>query len=302
MDTLKSLMDNHEFELVIKLTEKSSDADSIFYRISAQLGIGQPEKALETLKQHHNLLRKNLYLLIKVHIDLLIILGRFDEAYDELDYYKNLPYESQQVEELLSGLVGYIRKEEKQAYKTITVSDDDLKSRLKSNDQLTVISALEMVQERNIESFLPDIKNAMLNNPSQNARTFALLLLVSKKINVETDFLSSSGIVRINPSVIKPPFVDKKFNDVSRRMISEFKNPTISDNAIDIFSRYILDVYPLEVNEEDDTIVATLFILSSECLQMKDVPTLEEHCRNKKIDFKKAKELYEKFKKIVKNI
>ena len=144
-----------------------------------------------------------------------------------------------------------------------------------------------MVQERNIESFLPDIKNAMLNNPSQNARTFALLLLVSKKINVEIDFLSSSGIVRINPSVIKPPFVDKKFNDVSRRMISEFKNPTISDNAIDIFSRYILDIYPLEVNEEDDIIVATLFILSSECLQMKDVPTLEEHCKNKEIDFNK---------------
>ena len=49
MDTLKSLMDKHEYELVIKLTEKSGDVDSIFYRISALLAIGQGEKALACL-------------------------------------------------------------------------------------------------------------------------------------------------------------------------------------------------------------------------------------------------------------
>lgn len=302
MDTLKSLMDKHEFDLVIKLTEKSSDADSIFYRISALLGVGQPQKALDTLKEHHNLLRKNLYLLIKVHIDLLIILGKFEEAYDELDYYKNLPYESQQVEELLSSMVGYIRHEERESYKTVVVTDDELKSRLASNDQGDVISALGIVGEKGIEPFITNIQKVMVDNPYQNLRTYALLLLVSKKTDKEFDFKSSTGIIRINPSKLKPPFVDKKFNNISRRMISEFRNPTISDNAIDILSRYIMDIYPSEIEGSDDEIVAALYKISCDCLQIKDVQKIDDYCTERKINVENTKKLYEKFNEIIKKL
>ena len=81
MDTIKTLMDKREYDLVIKITENSKDPDSLFYRISALLGIGKGDKALETLKENREILKKNLYLLIKVHIDLLIILNKFDEAH-----------------------------------------------------------------------------------------------------------------------------------------------------------------------------------------------------------------------------
>ena len=294
MDTLKTLMDKHEYELVVKLTEKSGDVDSIFYRISALLGLGQGEKALACLKEHHIELHKNLLLLIKVHIDLLLILGRFDEAYDELDYYKNLPYESQQVEELLSSMVGHIREEERSQYKSKSITDDEIKSRLKNNDKGTAMSGLEAAGNRGVETFINEIQYLMTNNPSQAIRSFALMLLVQK-------FKSKDSIIKINPSKIKAPFVGEPFNRISKRMISEFKNPTISDNAISIFSSYIIDIYPNEVTEEDDYLIASLYLLSCDCLQIKDAPSVEEYCDSHKLDEDKVKELYSRFSKMIQN-
>ena len=301
MDTLKSLMDKHEYELVIKLTEKSGDVDSIFYRISALLAIGQGEKALACLKEHHIELHKNLLLLIKVHIDLLLILGRFDEAYDELDYYKNLPYESQQVEELLSNMVGHIREEERSQYSKKTVSDDEIKSRLKDNDKGTAMSGLEMAGNRGVETFIKEIQYLMVNHPSQAIRSFALMMLVQKKWEKEVDFKSKNEIIKVNPSKTKAPFVGEQFNRLSKRMISEFKNPTISDNAISIFSSYIIDIYPNEVTEEDDYLIASLYLLSCDCLQIKDAPSIEEYCDTHKLDETKVKSLYDLFAEMIQN-
>ncbi len=301
MDTLKSLMDKHEYELVIKLTEKSGDVDSIFYRISALLAIGQGEKALACLKEHHIELHKNLLLLIKVHIDLLLILGRFDEAYDELDYYKNLPYESQQVEELLSSMVGHIREEERSQYGKKTVSDDEIKSRLKDNDKGTAMSGLEMAGNRGVETFIKEIQYLMINHPSQAIRSFALMMLVQKKWEKEVEFKSKDTIIKVNPSKTKAPFVGELFNRLSKRMISEFKNPTISDNAISIFSSYIIDIYPNEVTEEDDYLIASLYLLSCDCLQIKDAPSIEEYCDTHKLDETKVKQLYDLFAEMIQN-
>lgn len=301
MDTLKSLMDKHEYELVIKLTEKSGDVDSIFYRISALLAIGQGEKALACLKEHHIELHKNLLLLIKVHIDLLLILGRFDEAYDELDYYKNLPYESQQVEELLSSMVGHIREEERSQFGKKTVSDDEIKSRLKDDDKGTAMSGLEMAGNRGVETFIKEIQYLMVNHPFQAIRSFALMMLVQKKWEKEVDFKSKNEIIKVNPSKTKAPFVGEQFNRLSKRMISEFKNPTISDNAISIFSSYIIDIYPNEVTEEDDYLIASLYLLSCDCLQIKDAPSIEEYCDTHKLDETKVKRLYDLFAEMIQN-
>ena len=301
MDTLKSLMDKHEYELVIKLTEKSGDVDSIFYRISALLAIGQGEKALACLKEHHIELHKNLLLLIKVHIDLLLILGRFDEAYDELDYYKNLPYESQQVEELLSSMVGHIREEERAQYGKKSIADDEIKSRLKNNDKGTAMSGLEIAGNRGVEPFIKEIQYLMLNNPSQAIRSFALMLLVQKKWEKEVEFKSKDSVIKVIPANTKAPFIGEPFNRLSKRMISEFKNPTISDNAISIFSSYIIDMYPNEVTEEDDYLIASLYLLSCDCLQIKDAPSVEEYCDTHKLDEDKVKELYNRFAEMIQN-
>ena len=88
MDNLKSLMDKKEYELVIKLTEKSETANDLFYRISALLALGRGEEALTCLKSHQKTLESKLSILIKIHIELLCLLGDFDKAFEELNYYE----------------------------------------------------------------------------------------------------------------------------------------------------------------------------------------------------------------------
>ena len=94
MDSLKSLMDRKEYDIVLRLTKKSTDPNELFYRVSAFLGAGKYQEALECIETNKLILQSDLLLLMKVHIEILCILGRFDEAYAALDYYKNLPYES----------------------------------------------------------------------------------------------------------------------------------------------------------------------------------------------------------------
>ena len=57
MDSLKSLMDRKDYELVIKLTENSQDINYLFYRISAFLALGRGEAALETIKNNRMILQ-----------------------------------------------------------------------------------------------------------------------------------------------------------------------------------------------------------------------------------------------------
>ena len=117
MDSLKTLMDKKQYDLVIKLTENSQDALALLYRISALLAVGQSEQALIVIKGNRDILQTKLSLLIKFHIEILCLLGRYDEAYDELRYYQELPYESQEVEEILRAMPEYIRKEEKNRFR-----------------------------------------------------------------------------------------------------------------------------------------------------------------------------------------
>ena len=47
MDSLKTLFDKKQYDLVLKITETSKDAQSLFYRISALLALGKSEEALD---------------------------------------------------------------------------------------------------------------------------------------------------------------------------------------------------------------------------------------------------------------
>ena len=60
MDSLKSLMDKRQYELVLKLTENSIDPTYLFYRISALLALGKPQESLKCIEDNRVLLQKDL--------------------------------------------------------------------------------------------------------------------------------------------------------------------------------------------------------------------------------------------------
>lgn len=300
MDSLKSLMDKKQYDLVIKLTENAEDSTYLFYRISALLAIGQPLKSLDVILTHRKILEKDLGILIKVHIEILCLLGRFDEAYEEMKYYEALPYVSQQVEELLRDMPKYIRAEEKKMNASTGMNDEQVKKMLHSKDKNDVIIALDIVRERDINVFLPDLKRLMVENEHQSLRSFALFVLVQKGIDGVFEFKHIDKIIEVNPSLSVPPFTGDKFNNIVKKMASEFSNPSLSDNATQIYSTYIMYLYPEDIPYSEEEIIEALYEVSTNYLQAHKEP-LEDRCSYKGLDIERVKQLIREINEALEN-
>ena len=290
MDSLKSLMDKKQYDLVIKLTENSTDRTYLFYRISAFLALGKPLESLEVIKNNREELEKDLSILIKIHIEILCIMAKFDEAYEEMERYKNLPYVSQQVEELLNSLPKYIRDEERKLLSGKEMGDEQVKKLLRSSEMNDVIIGLDIVREREVLKYLEDLKWLMINHNLQSIRSFSLFVLVQKGVDGLFKFKHIDNIIDVNPRLLTPPFVGEPFNGLVKRISVEFKDPSISENAIQILSTHIMFIYPENIPYCNDEIIEALYQVSSTYLHAKK-EELKDRCLEKKLDIEKVQQL-----------
>ena len=298
MDSLKSLMDKKQYDLVLKLTENSQDSLALFYRLSTMLATGRSEDALKLIKDKRQILLAKPGVLMKIHIELLCLLGKFDEAYSELRYYQELPYENQETEELLNSLPKYIREEEIKVYKRQEVGQDELRKKLLSKNDVDVLSALDAVRGQSLESFLLPIINILKNYPKQLVRTFALLLLVAKKYDKKVEFLHGDKLIEVIPSELDEPFIIPglgNIDDVSSLFQNEYHDPSLSQNAINILSSYMVYIYPNKVNYSKEELLVVFGYIAKELLQSKD-NDLDKLCEKHGLDKQEIKEEVNKIK------
>ena len=290
MDSLKTLMDQKNYNLVIKLTENSNDAIALFYRLSALLAVGQSEEALNIIKTKRLIMQKRLSLLIKFHIEILCLLKRFDEAYEELKYYEELPYESQEVEEVLRSMPTYIRNEEKAAYKR-PIDDDELRKMLVNGNDGEILASLDRI--KNLVDFAPfllGILKVAQTHKRQVIRSIALLVLVYKKYDKEVKFLHHDKMITLIPADLDDPFIIPGYSSIeefSYALQSEYHDPSIADNALNVISSYLLYNYPdkLDLNKEESLVI--FGYLAKKLLKI-NIDDLESVCEKKGLDYSKV--------------
>ena len=303
MDSLKSLMEKKSYDLVIKLTENSVDSLSLFYRISALLAVGQSQEALNVINTKQKILQDRLSILIKIHIEILCLLGRYDEAYTELKYYENLPYESQEVEEILRAMPDYIRKEEKASYAHANMSEDELMSKLMSKNDEEVLAALDALKNQKLDQYLLPIFKIIRSYPKQVVRTFALLLLVNDKYDKEVQFLHFDELKTVVPSSLEEPFAVKGFknlNELSYAFQSLYHDPSVVMNAMQIVSSYLLYVYPRKLDMDADEVLVVFGFLAKKLLQA-NIDDLEEICEAKGLDYTQIEQAINEINEDLKN-
>ena len=286
MDSLKTLMDKKQYDLVLKLTENSQDSLALFYRLSALLATGRSEDALKLIKDKRQILLAKPGVLMKIHIELLCLLGKFDEAYSELRYYQELPYENQETEELLNRLPKYIREEEIKVYKRTEVGQDEIRKKLMSKNDVDVLSALDSVRGQQLESFLLPILNIMKTYPKQMVRTFALLLLVANKYDKKVELLHNDKIIEVIPSELQEPFNIKGLGNIEDLTVlfqNEYHDPSLSQNALNVLSSYMVYIYPDEVNYSKEELLVVFGYIAKELLQIKD-NDLSKMCKQYSLD------------------
>lgn len=262
MDSLKTLLDQKQYELVIKLTEGSETPNDLFYRISAYIYLGKYEDALYVIQDHQHILESNLASLINAHINLLCVLSRFDQARAVLDYYNNLPYQSQVVEELLRKMPEVIELEEKKQTTLRFYDDEQLEQYLKSDKLEDVLIGLDSLRKRDIFSFLPIISDILLNHKNQMIRSYTLMLLVQKEVDRSFKMNSLDEVIDINPKHLTPPFTSVTFNETLRLIDKEFKDPSLAQSATQLFSEYQMFIYPRDIAHAPKDLCASLYIIS----------------------------------------
>ena len=298
MDSLKTLMDKKQYDLVLKLTENSQDSLALFYRLSALLATGKSEDALKLIKDKRQILLSKPGVLMKIHIELLCLLGKFDEAYSELRYYQELPYENQETEELLNSLPKYIREEELKLYKRQEVGQDEIRKRLLSKNDADVLSALDAVRGQKLENFLLPIFNVMKNYPKQLVRTYALLLLVANRYDKKVEFMHGDKLIEVVPNELEEPFVVKGLGNIDNLLSlfqNEYRDPTISQNAINVLSSYMVYIYPNSVNYSKEELLVIFGYIAKELLQSRD-NSLTKMCERYSLNEEEIREEINKIK------
>ena len=293
MDSLKTLLQKEQYDLVIKLTENSNDPDSLIDCVIALVAVGQFEKALDIIKNKRDVLKKQLELLIKLHIEILCLLNRFDEAFEELEYYKELPYESQLVEEALLSMPAYIRNAERASYGPKPQVEEELNKRLLSDNEDEVLGALDEIKSQPIERYLPNVLSLIKSHPRQVIRTFGLLLLLKEKYDKEVEFLKGDKLVKVVPVSLPEPFVVPGFKDVNAiglALQKEFHDPTVVQNALQTLSSYLLYIYPDEFKLKKNETIIVFGYIAKHLLQI-DTSDLEATCEEKKLDYAKTEQL-----------
>ena len=290
MDSLKSLMDKKQYDLVLKLTENTNDVISLFYRLSALMAVGQSEQALTLIKYKRLILQNRLDILIKIHIEILCLLGRFDEAYEELKYYQELPYESQVVEEILRAMPAYIRKEERNAYARHEKSEEEIHQQLMSDNDEEVLAALDSLKSEPLDLYLLPILKIMRSHPRQVVRSFALLLLVNSKFNKEVDFLHNEQIIKVNPSLLDEPFNIEGYQDLTAFSFarqSAYHDPSIASHALNLISSYLIYIYPDKLNLSKDESLLVFGYLAKKMLHSQ-IDDLNDACQKYQVDVQKV--------------
>lgn len=263
MDSLKSLIDQRKYDLVIKLTETSDTATDLFYRISAFICLGKYEDALYVIQDHQKILESNLASLINAHINLLCALNRFDQAYSVLDYYSNLPYQSQVVEEVLRKMPTLIEAEEKKQTTAKYYDDDQVANLLKSKNDEEVLMALDIIKTRDIFSFLPEISDILLHHKRETIKSYTLMLLAKKELDRNLQMNKLGKIINVNPKYLIPPFTGAIFNEVIRYFDNAFKDTTIAQTATQLLSQYSIYIYPSVLDKSPKLYALAFYIISN---------------------------------------
>ena len=264
MDNLKSLLDSKQYDLVLKLTETSTSSNDLFYRISAFIFLGKYEDALYVIQDHQETLESNLPALINAHINLLCVLGRFEQAYTVLDYYNNLPYQSQVVEEILRKMPKIIEAEEKKQTTYKFYSDEEIEQMLRSDKFEDVLLALDTIKNRDILSFLPILKELLVSDSKEVIKSYILMMLVKKEVDRDLVIVKKGKEIKVNPKHLIPPFIGEIFDGVVKGFDKEFKDSTLSQIATQLFSQYTIYIYPEEYPYSVKEYLAAFYLLAKD--------------------------------------
>lgn len=244
MQKTNDLFEEGKYGEVLERTKESQEPSEIFVRISAYIQMGKREEALATLlKSRDALFKARPLLTLRADLELRFALGEFDAAYEDLDYFSDLPYVSQEVEEELKGAKGRIRAEEKAYLLQGAPRAKDLRALLKSKDPYAVLGALSEIGNKRMNGYEEEIKSILISAAHHDVKAFALEVLVALRYPESVCFLGGKKRWTLRPSELLSPFEEPAYQNIRGRL-KRLKDSSLSGISIQILDQIALASYP----------------------------------------------------------
>ena len=266
MEELDTLLEKEKYQELLELTENYEDKEQIVYHLLALLGLNKSEDALTFIDEHQEELEEySLVDIIKIHLDLLLSLDRHQEAYEALKHYQELPYESQEVEELLRNGEYIIRDHEVTCSKNFTLTTEKIKSYLLSDNYELYQTAIHylMRPELSLVPFEEELVHLLMKGANQTIRAITLFLMCDKKYDGDFSFNYFGETITVNPKKIKeenrPNDIPKVRDEINKKAN---KDITLEQIALELFNQYMINYFPKEIEVNDDLIDPLISIAS----------------------------------------
>lgn len=269
MDSYESLMEKGQYNLIIKATENAKDVDSLIYRIMAFASLEKFEEALNVIDEHHEKLEeKALKVLIMIHVDILLLMGDTVGAFSLAKYYGDLPYQSQEIEEMIKDIPNRIAEFHKKLRESKVRGTDnkEIKRLLKSQNTEDVITGIDLLKDFDCTPFIKELEDIMVDHPSQSVRSLALLTLVEQQYDCVISFTSHRGLLELNPSQCIPPFGKENFQNIVFEFEKE-KDVTLKNMFENTLACIVINNYPDDVDKDDTLTITAIKLICMKSLQ-----------------------------------
>ncbi len=264
MDNLTTLLNKKQYDLVLELSKGNDDPEVLFCRISAFLNLGKADEAMDLVEKKRNILwEASPVKCLKANFELRFILNEYDEAYKDADYFKSLPYVSQEVEEYLRTLDESIRFSERQSSIKTNYTDEEIEEILLGNgDEYEKISILTSFNDAKVIYHSQKIVKMISLSNSNIVKTYGLMLLVKAKYPKEISFSKNGVDYKIMPAKEILPYERKEAKYLLSMIQKEMKDPSLYNISKNILNNYMFEEFPANPFKEKDLNVYFLALVN----------------------------------------
>ena len=210
MQNFKAYLDQKKYDELIQIqnqAETGQDASCVLYALCSK---GMGKEALAYLLKNRELLWSwNPLFTMKYDFECRFVLGQFDEAYEDLNYFNNLNYVSQEVEEFLRSAPKRIREAEKDSFPQAREMEvEEIQSILHSEkDSIALLSLLNRIKNHDLMPYLQDL-HALIADDSvdDDVKSYVLMLLSAHHDQATVSFQKGGKKFTLIPAEVRMPY------------------------------------------------------------------------------------------------
>lgn len=240
------------------------------------------------INAHQELLKEDPVLFISNHVSFYALREDVSKVLEVINFYKNAPYISMTVEDLLNDL----KKEvEKINYKK-EINDDEIKHNLLSKNEELIAYSINHLSKKNIRNYIGLVEEFLLQEIPYKYKTLMLFILIEQKYEKEIKFTKNGANYIIIPNLLYLPFDSVEYIKTKEEIIKHNLDTQIEQSAIEAMNFCQIKEFPDSYLTIDNYLfMADIFIYIAQSFYKVDESMLNHISKKHQIPLLKCKVL-----------